>query len=298
MSNVEVLTQLTPEHDYLIAIDSDGCVFDTMEIKHKECFIPNIVKSWNLQAISKYVRSAAEYVNLYSRWRGVNRFPALIKVFDLLEEWPEVQKRQVSIPRATALRDWIERETKLSNLTLKAEVDRTGDPDLITTLEWSMAVNKSVTVMVHGVPPFPHVKASLSKISNFADIIVCSATPSDALAREWKEHNIDRYVKAIAGQELGSKAEHINLAAAGKYNFRKVLMIGDAPGDLTAARANNAKFFPINPGSEEKSWNEFLTIAFEKFIRDEYNEDYEAQMIDDFVQKLPESPPWLAKGSA
>lgn len=298
MSNVEVLTQLTPEHDYLIAIDSDGCVFDTMEIKHKECFIPNIVKSWNLQAISKYVRSAAEYVNLYSRWRGVNRFPALIKVFDLLEEWPEVQKRQVSIPRATALRDWIERETKLSNLTLKAEVDRTGDPDLITTLEWSMAVNKSVTVMVHGVPPFPHVKASLSKISNFADIIVCSATPSDALAREWKEHNIDRYVKAIAGQELGSKAEHINLAAAGKYNFRKVLMIGDAPGDLTAARANNAKFFPINPGSEEKSWNEFLTIAFEKFIRDEYNEDYEAQMIDDFMQKLPESPPWLAKGSA
>lgn len=298
MSNVEVLTQLTPEHDYLIAIDSDGCVFDTMEIKHKECFIPNIVKSWNLQAISKYVRSAAEYVNLYSKWRGVNRFPALIKVFDLLEEWPEVQKRQVSIPRATALRDWIERETKLSNLTLKAEVDRTGDPDLITTLEWSKAVNKSVTVMVHGVPPFPHVKASLSKISNFADIIVCSATPSDALAREWKEHNIDRYVKAIAGQELGSKAEHINLAAAGKYNFRKVLMIGDAPGDLTAARANNAKFFPINPGSEEKSWNEFLTIAFEKFIRDEYNEDYEAQMIDDFVQKLPESPPWLAKGSA
>ena len=298
MSNVEVLTQLTPEHDYLIAIDSDGCVFDTMEIKHKECFIPNIVKSWNLQAISKYVRSAAEYVNLYSKWRGVNRFPALIRVFDLLEEWPEVQKRQVSIPRATALRDWIERETKLSNLTLKAEVDRTGDPDLITTLEWSMAVNKSVTVMVHGVPPFPHVKASLSKISNFADIIVCSATPSDALTREWKEHNIDRYVKAIAGQELGSKAEHINLAAAGKYNFRKVLMIGDAPGDLTAARANNAKFFPINPGSEEKSWNEFLTIAFEKFIRDEYNEDYEAQMIDDFVQKLPESPPWLAKGSA
>ncbi len=292
-----MLTRLIPEHDYLIAIDSDGCVFDTMEIKHKECFIPNIIKSWDLQAISKYVRSAAEYVNLYSKWRGVNRFPALVKVFDLLKEWPEVQKRQVIIPRVSALRDWIKRETKLSNLTLKAEVDRTGDQELKTTLEWSVAVNDSVLEMVHGVPPFPNVRASLSKISDFADIIVCSATPGDALVREWKEHKIDRNVKVIAGQELGSKAEHIKLATAGKYNFQKILMIGDAPGDLIAARANKAKFYPINPGSEEESWREFLSTALERFINGEYNDDYEAQLINNFEQKLPETPPWLAKDS-
>ncbi|MEE9190838.1 MAG: HAD family hydrolase [Candidatus Neomarinimicrobiota bacterium] len=297
MNNVEMLTRLIPEHDYLIAIDSDGCVFDTMEIKHKECFIPNIIKSWDLQAISKYVRSAAEYVNLYSKWRGVNRFPALVKVFDLLKEWPEVQKRQVIIPRVSALRDWIKRETKLSNLTLKAEVDRTGDQELKTTLEWSVAVNDSVLEMVHGVPPFPNVRASLSKISDFADIIVCSATPGDALVREWKEHKIDRNVKVIAGQELGSKAEHIKLATAGKYNFQKILMIGDAPGDLIAARANKAKFYPINPGSEEESWREFLSTALERFINGEYNDDYEAQLINNFEQKLPETPPWLAKDS-
>ena len=76
------LRDLTPEKEFLVAIDSDGCAFDTMEIKHKECFIPNIIKYWNLQAISKYARAAAEFVNLYSKWRGINRFPALTKAFD------------------------------------------------------------------------------------------------------------------------------------------------------------------------------------------------------------------------
>ena len=72
-------------HDFLVCIDSDGCAFDTMEIKHKECFCPNIIKHWGLAAVSKYAREAAEFVNLYSKFRGVNRWPALIKVFELLD---------------------------------------------------------------------------------------------------------------------------------------------------------------------------------------------------------------------
>src|SRR5512141_2466189 len=52
------------KHDFLVAIDSDGCAFDTMEIKHKECFIPNIIKHWDLQPVSKFARAAAEFVNL------------------------------------------------------------------------------------------------------------------------------------------------------------------------------------------------------------------------------------------
>ena len=65
-----------------------------MEIKHKECFTPNIIKHWDLQAVSKYAREASEFVNLYSKWRGINRWPALVMVFDLLRERPEVQARR------------------------------------------------------------------------------------------------------------------------------------------------------------------------------------------------------------
>ena len=71
-----------PQHDYLVCIDSDGCAFDTMEIKHKECFCPAFIKVFGLQPISKYVREAWEYGNLYSVHRGRSRFIEILLVFD------------------------------------------------------------------------------------------------------------------------------------------------------------------------------------------------------------------------
>ena len=285
------LKNLEPLHDFLIAIDSDGCVFDTMEIKQKECFIPNTIKFWNLQPISKYVRSVSEFVNLYSIWRGSNRFPALIKVFDLLREWPEVQKRKVEIPVAQPLREWIKRESKLGNPTLKAEADRTGYPVLKQVLAWSNAVNASIEDMVKGIPPFPLVCESLEKISQWADIIVCSGTPSKALTREWKENKIAGFPCIIAGQEMGKKKEHLQLIC-GKYSESHVLMVGDAISDLKAAKANNLLFYPINPGHEEKSWELFYSKAADKFRNGDYTADYEAKLIAEFDNLLPEVPHW------
>jgi len=286
------LRELKPKHEYLVAIDSDGCAFDTMEIKHKECFIPNIVKFWDLQPVSKYARAAAEFVNLYSKWRGVNRFPALLMAFDLLNDWPEVQKRQVIIPDVPSLREWVDRETKLGNPVLQAEVDRTSDKILTQALDWSVAVNETVADIVHDVPPFPFVRESLEKISEWADIIVCSATPYEALRREWEEHDIAKFTRVIAGQEMGSKKEHINLASENKYKIENVLMIGDAPGDMKAARGNDAKFFPINPGHEEVSWEKFYTEAANKFRDGSYDKNYEDQLVIEFEKLLPELPPW------
>src|SRR3954453_8940575 len=98
------LKSFTPKHRLFVGIDSDGCVFDTMQIKHKECFIPNTIKYWGLQSVSKYAREAAEFVNLYSKDRGINRWPALVKVFDLLRERPEVIARKADVPQAEPVR--------------------------------------------------------------------------------------------------------------------------------------------------------------------------------------------------
>jgi phosphoglycolate phosphatase-like HAD superfamily hydrolase len=286
------LKAIKPKHEFFIGIDSDGCAFDTMEIKHKECFIPNIIKYWGLQPVSKYGRAAAEFVNLYSKWRGVNRFPALTMTFDLLKEWPDVQKRRVEIPQAASLRDWIGRETKLGNPALKAEVEKTGDPVLKQALDWSKAVNASVEDIVKGVPPFPFVRESLEKLCAKADMIVVSATPGEALQREWVEHSIARYAEAICGQEVGSKAEHLKFAAGGKYDPSHILMIGDAPGDFKAARANNALFYPIKPGFEDESWERFFNEALDRFFAGKYAGGYEAELIREFDALLPETPPW------
>src|SRR6185369_6155252 len=94
----QVLKDFNPTKEFFIGIDSDGCVFDTMEIKHKECFAPMFIKHFNLQAASKYAREVWDFVNLYSKTRGANRFPGLSRSLNLLRERREVIARKVSVP--------------------------------------------------------------------------------------------------------------------------------------------------------------------------------------------------------
>lgn len=281
-----------PKHDFFIASDSDGCVFDTMEVKHKECFIPNTIKHWGLQPIAKFARAAAEFVNLYSKWRGANRFPALILTFDLLKEWDAVRARGAEVPEAPNLREWIKTEKKLANPALEAYCATHDDPDMHQALRWSRAINAAVEDMVYGVPPFPYVRESLARAAERADIIVSSSTPYDALEREWEEHGIARYAAAICGQEIGNKREHIARGAAGRYAPERMLMIGDAPGDMEAAKANGALFYPIVPGDEDRSWRRFHEEALDRFFAGTYAGDYEAALIREFDATLPDTPPW------
>lgn len=292
INSAQELIDLNKEKEFLVCIDSDGCAFDAMEIKHKECFTPSTIKIWGLQAISKYVREASEFVNLYSKWRGTNRFPALVKVFELLTERDEVIKRGFKIPDLTSLTKWIESESNLNNHTLEKAAKETNDPVLLKTLEWSNAVNLAITDMVHGVPPFPYVKESLEKVMKSADAIVVSATPIEALKREWSEHGIDKFVKVIAGQEMGTKKDHIRIAKNGRYIESHVLKVGDAIGDYDAAKANNVLFYPINPNDEDASWKKFYDEAFDKFIEGTYEGDYQNALIDEFMNLLPTTPPW------
>ncbi len=289
------LAELEPKYGRFVGIDSDGCAFDTMEIKHKECFAPNIIKHWGLQPVSKYAREAAEFVNLYSKWRGINRWPALVMVFDLLRERPEVQARGVVPPEALRIREFMASGLPLSNDGLKqymAESAHAHDPELERAWAWTNGVNATVADMVQGVPPFPYVRESLAFLADKADMIVVSATPLEALTREWQEHDIARFVRVIAGQEMGTKSQHLALAAKGKYAPNHILMIGDAPGDMKAARSNDALFFPVNPGHEEESWQRFYEEAVPRFLADEYAGDYEAALIAEFEKLLPDQPPW------
>lgn len=280
--------EITTKHEFFVGIDSDGCVFDSMELKHKECFIPNIINYYELQAVSKFAREAAEFVNLYSKSRGINRFPALIETLEWLQKRPDVKARGVEIRIPDSLVRWVKEETKLGNPALEEKVKSTSDEDLKLALEWSVAVNKTVAAMVRGVPPFPMVRESLAKLQSSADMVVCSATPNAALEAEWEEHDLTQFVVAICGQEAGSKKE--TLANAAKYGANKSLMIGDAPGDFKAAQANQTLFYPINPGAEDASWQRFHDEAIEKFLNGTFAGDYQKMLLDEFDSYLPEKP--------
>src|SRR3972149_75859 len=243
----KVLEELKPEKEFFIGIDSDGCVFDTMEIKQKESFCPMFIKHFRMQKISKYARETWEFVN---------------------------------------------KETKLGNPALEKYAAEVKIPVIDTTLAWSKEVNKIISEIVFDIPPFPFVKESIEKMSPKADLMVVSQTPVEALTREWQEHNIDGFVRLIAGQEYGTKAEHLKFAAKGKYPSEKILMIGDAPGDMKAAKSNGVPFYPINPGHEEASWERFYKEAQDKFFAGTYSGEYENKLIKEFEMYLPENPHW------
>ena len=289
--SAQSLRDFKPKHDFFIGIDSDGCVFDSMEIKHKECFTPMFVKHHKLQAVSKYAREVWDFVNLYSKTRGANRFPALVRALNLLRERSEIKARKVNVPSYPALEDWIKRESKLGNATLAAEVDG-GNEDLSHIKIWSDAINEQVSDIVHGVPPFPLLQDTLDKSLNKADMMVISQTPCDALEREWAEHDISKYVEIIAGQEMGTKTEHLKYSAVNKYDSNKILMIGDAPGDHKAAKDNEVLFYPIIPGNEEHSWERLYTEALDRFFAGTYEGAYEEKLFSEFDNSLPEKPNW------
>src|SRR4029079_11290467 len=121
------MLRLSRRHKFLVGIDSDGCVFDSMELKHKECFIPNFIRCYGLQGVSKYARETAEFVNLYSKSRGVNRFLALAEQLELLGRRPVVKARGLQVLRPRGLDAWIAHEKKLGHPTLETAIAETGD---------------------------------------------------------------------------------------------------------------------------------------------------------------------------
>ncbi len=289
----QVLIDFKPRQSFFVGIDSDGCAFDVMELKQKECFTPVTIRAWGLQPISKYARETAEWVNLYSKWRGANRWPNLVKVFELLAERPEVQARGIKVSEGEALKEFLASGFSLSEPGLKSYIAAGhGEEELWRALEWTRAIDALVSETVHGVPPFPLVRESLQKLQGKADMIVVSVTASETLRREWDEHGIAQYMAVIAGQDMGAKRQHLEWAAKGKYPDDRIIVLGDAPGDHDAAKAVGALFYPIMPGAEEQSWQRFHEEASEKFLSGTYAGAYEAALIAEFDELLSDTPPW------
>ena len=294
----KALKDMIPEKDWLVAIDSDGCVFDAMGIKQRECFCPWMITYFNLQPVAEAARQSKEFTDLFSRTRGVNRHKAIVRILtEVLPSHPKVKAHGFHVPKFEHYCNWVnDPDSLLSNEGLQMAIDGANDPqakaELTRCLQWSKKVNEAISQIVKNVPPFMFVKESLQKIPEKADIIVCSSTPGEALQREWAEHDVAKYTKVIAGQEMGKKAQHLAIVS-GKYDKDKILMMGDAPGDRNAALVNDLLFYPINPGAEDQSWKRFYDEAFDKFIEGVYAGGYEKKIIAEFDEYLPENPPWL-----
>ncbi len=292
------LKEFKPKHQFFVGVDSDGSAFDTMGIKKRECFCPWLIAYFGLQPVAQAARECKDFADLFSKTRGANRHKTTKRIIaELLPNHPMTKARGFKVPQYPHYFAWVDDpKSLLSNDGLKKAIDEAADPqakrELALALAWSERVNWAIAEVVKGMPPFPFVKESLEEIRPLADVIVVSGTPNEALKREWEEHHIAKYATIIAGQEMGTKAQHLQYAAKGRYEKNHILMVGDAPGDMKAAKTNDAMFYPINPGDEIESWKQFHDEAFERFIDGQYAGDYEEKLIAEFDSRLPERPAW------
>ena len=60
--------------EFLVCIDSDGCVMDTMDLKHDKCLAPCMLMVWDLGKYKIELTARWREINLYSLDRGTNRF--------------------------------------------------------------------------------------------------------------------------------------------------------------------------------------------------------------------------------
>ena len=291
--------------DFLIAIDTDGCVTDNMNGKQMLIFHPQFMEFYQLWEIESYFREVAEYYNLFSVDRGCNRFIAIQLSLTALQNRTDVQQvlqeRHIQLPNIKSLNEFIAYTKKnklgLGNPSLEEFLNQNPKNFAIyKLLAWSEAVNRMFPHISAKIPPFNHVEECLKLMAQHADILIVSKTPYTDLANYWEAQGIAQYVQMIAGQEMGSKGHHIEVAKrAGNYEDGQVLMIGDGGGDLKAVKTNNGLFYPTPPGQELEAWNHFPQ-AFQRFIKKEYKGEFEDKLLQVFSQALLTSPPWQEDG--
>jgi phosphoglycolate phosphatase-like HAD superfamily hydrolase len=240
----------------VLAVDSDGCVLDAMRLKHRLCFAPAIVEVWALESVRELVVEESLRLNLHSPLRGANRFQALAALFrrlrQLLPEPPGA-----SWPATAALDRWVARAPVLAEPALAA-VARAAEPadrrELERLLRWTREVNRRVALLAPP-QPFAGAQAALAQARALGmRVVVVSSATRAVISAEWQASGLDRFIDDLFAQEDGSKAQVLRALAAASAEPPSILMVGDAPGDRSAAAAAGALFFPIVPGAESEAW--------------------------------------------
>ncbi|MDO5153647.1 MAG: HAD hydrolase-like protein [Eubacteriales bacterium] len=272
------------KHDYLVCVDSDGCVMDTMNCKHFHCFGPCMVDEWELGEWKEAILERWNVINLFSMTRGINRFKGLAMA---LEEINETYK---PITGVAALRKWVDNAPALSNDAVAKAAAEASDPDarlvLGKALSWSKAVNASIVKLPEELKiPYAGAKEGLAAAHEFADVAMVSSANRDAVEEEWGKFGLLAHTDIVLAQDVGSKAACIAKMLEFGYDLNKVLMVGDAPGDCDAAEKNGVHYYPILVNHEKESWEEAIAVGFGKLQSGEYAE-YGAQKKQEFLHNL------------
>lgn len=279
---MKTLSEYQKKKEFLVCVDSDGCAMDTMDIKHFRCFGPCMVDEWGLENWREAILTRWNEINLYTLTRGINRFRGLALALS------EINANYLPIEGVEEFANWAQVAPELSNGALERIVEEAPDAVIFRkALAWSKAVNKAITELPDEEKlPFPMAREALAFAHGFADVAIVSSANLGAVLEEWEQHGLLEHTDVILSQNDGSKAFCIGKLLERGYDCDKVVMCGDAPGDLAAAQKNGVYFYPILVRRERESWQEFIDVAAGKLTGGCYGGDYQDAKRQEFLKNL------------
>jgi len=294
------------EHDFAVCIDTDGCVLDNMWAKQVLVFQSLFMDVFALRAAEMHFRIHGEHHNLWGKTRGCDRYVAIQHTLDSLLADPQAAD-SFSLDYVRRIKDSV--DGYIASVTESDGARAFGTPSLIEyhqahgrdfnitrLLAWSESVNRSFRYFTLSMPPFDGVRETLEWLAPRADIMVVSATPYCDLTEWWSGQDLTQHLQAIAGKEMGKKADHIRLLMeSGGYAPEQVIMVGDGGGDLKAARANGVAFLPTPAGAEVQAWQD-ARETFATFMAAKYRGAVEDARVAQFDDILQADGPWQKPG--
>ena len=155
-----------------------------------------------------------------------------------------IDENIVKIEKIEDLNKWIDSTNKLSESSLIKFIneDKLNSKCLEKALNWSREVNKSIKALDESlIKPFKNAKEAIRDAKDYCDIVVVSSANREAVINEWERYGILKYTDDVMAQDSGTKAECIKKLLELGYKKENVLFLGDAVGDLTAARLRDRK---------------------------------------------------------
>ena len=161
---------------YLLCVDSDGTVLDTMASKQLCALLPCLIAEWELEPWEAEIRSLWLDINLNRMTRGIVRFKALAMALN------EVDRRFTPIDGLAELNNWVESGLVLSGDSLREKEESALPPILRKVLHWSDHSNQAIAeIPLTAKCPFPKARDALIQAMSFADLAVISTANRGAL---------------------------------------------------------------------------------------------------------------------
>lgn len=262
------------KEDYVFCVDSDGCAMDTMTYKHQLFFGPLAADVFDVKAREDFLKEW-DKINLYSKTRGVNRYVGLVMGLEF-----------ANIPGIENLKHWVETTDSLSNASLEKAIAENPSDDLKKALEWSNQVNSHIKNYEGDALAFPGAVEGLEALHELGKVFVVSSANKEAVEEEWNDQGLMAHIDDLYCQDRGKKEDVIAGLIEEGYTVTNIMMIGDSPGDLSAAEQNGVAFYPILVGNEANSWKALAHSIGKAFVEGNFNKQDQEEAISKFWTNL------------